>query len=225
MPIKARRPSPSREGFSLVEILLASTVFVGVAGTFTFAAGRGLSIFHDSGLQLEVRSRAQSTLDKAARTLLGVTSTGMVPALTQPIGAPPMSASDLQFVLASSWTPAGPLLSTPLRLVAEREAGETDDGTDENGNGLIDEYQLVLVTDDGLPSERRTVIGTGIAELAGGEVLNGIDDNGNGLVDEAGFNVTRDGDLLILRLTTERAEGSPTLLSHTEEIALAIRNR
>lgn len=204
---------------------MAATIFVGVAGSFAFAAGRGLSIFHDSGLQLEVRSRAQGALGKASRAMLGVTSANMVPVLTQPPGAPFVWASDVVFTRTENWTAGGPVLTPPLRLLIEREAGETDDGTDENGNGLVDEYQLVLVTDDGLASEIRTVIGTGIAELLDGEVANGVDDNGNGLIDEPGFCVTRDGGLLILRLTTQRAEGAPVLLTHTEEIAVAIRNR
>lgn len=218
-----RRPS-SHQGFTLVELLIAATIFVSVAGSFTFAAGRGLSIFHDSGLQLEVRSRGQSALDKASRAMLGVTSANMAPMLSQPAGAPLIWSADVTFTRTANWAAGGPVLTPPLRLIAELSAGETDNGVDENGNGLVDEYQLVLVTDDGLASEIRTVIGTGIAEFLDGEIPNGIDDNGNGLVDEPGFCVTRDGELLILRLTTQRAEGAPNLLTHTEEIAVAIRN-
>ena len=218
------RPTHTRRGFTLLEVLIASTIFVGMGGSFLLASQRGLSIFNDSGLRLEVRSRGQSALDKASRTMLGVTLANMRPSLTRPLGAPSVWSSDLVFTRTDSWTPTGPVLTPPLRLLIEYQTGETDDGFDQNGNGLIDEQQLVLVTDDGLASEVRTVICTGVAELLEGEFLNGVDDNGNGLIDESGFCVTREEELLILRMTTERAEGAAALLSHTEEIAVAIRN-
>ena len=224
MSLIHRRRSGSRRGYTVLELLIAFTIFASVAGTLAFAAGRGMSLFHDSGLQLEVRSRAERALDKASSAMLGVTSANMLPALSQPPGAPPVWSSDVVFTRTARWTPSGPVLTPSLRLLIERSAGETDDGTDENGNGLVDEYDLILVTDDGLPTEIRTVMGTGIAEALGGELPNGIDDNGNGLIDEPGFCVAREGDLLVLRVTTERLEGSPVLLSHTEEIAVAIRN-
>ena len=58
-----------------------------------------------------------------------------------------------------------------------------------------------------------------------GEIGNNlIDDNGNGLVDEAGLCFDLDGERLNIRLTLERRMGDGTLITHTAQRTIALRN-
>lgn len=215
-------PAARARGFSLVELMIGLAILLGVIAPLAFAGTRGLALFQESGERLEVRARAQGTLGRAAREILGASSSGFVPAMVPP---GPRWTDDLAFQRADGYAAETVALTGPIRLLRELVPGETDDGTDENGNGLIDEGRLVMVTAEGQPDEQRIVLGTGIAEILEGEVLNGIDDNGNGLIDEAGFCVAREGQLLVLRLTALKAVPDRAPIQHTETISVAIRNR
>lgn len=213
--------SKRRHGFSLVELVTALTLFLGVIGSLSLAAGRGLGLFQDSGVRLEVRTRAEKAIDRAARELLGAVASSLTPDV---LSAPSAWTSELSFSRGADWLGGAPVLTPSMRLAWEFSPGESDDGTDENNNGLIDEGDIVLVLDEGLPTELRTVLATGMAEFLEGELPNGVDDNGNGLIDESGFCIAREGSLLILRATAARATSSTTTLQYTEEAAVGIRN-
>lgn len=74
-----------------------------------------------------------------------------------------------------------------------------------------------------VPNEDATVWARNVPTLLEGEILNGADDNGNGLIDEAGFCVTREGDLLVLRLTVTPDSVVDGGQSRTTELRISLR--
>ena len=58
--------STRRYGFSLVELVTALTLLLGVVGSLSLAVGRGLGLFQDSGVRLEVRTRKRRSIAQRA---------------------------------------------------------------------------------------------------------------------------------------------------------------
>jgi hypothetical protein len=106
----------------------------------------------------------------------------------------------------------------------EYDPGEVDDGVDNNGNGLIDEGQVVLTRGVGTGNAVRSVLVDGVAELLEGEVLNADDDNGNLMDDETGFCLQRIGSVLTIRLTLEDKAEDGTVTRRTMETSIRMRN-
>jgi len=109
-------------------------------------------------------------------------------------------------------------------LAFEYEAGEVDDGLDNNGNGLRDEGLLVLIEESGTPNERRRVLTRWVREHLAGELPNDIDDNANGLVDEQGFVAELVGETLVIRLTLERLDADGRVLTRSTRTSARLRN-
>jgi hypothetical protein len=106
----------------------------------------------------------------------------------------------------------------------EYEPGEVDDGVDNDGDGLVDEGQVVLTRNAGSANATRAVLVKNVAELLQGEDLNGADDNGNGMEDEAGFCLQRDGEVVHIRLTLESVDDTGNVLRRTTETSIRMRN-
>ena len=111
-----------------------------------------------------------------------------------------------------------------IRLEFQYDEGESDNGADDNGNGLVDEGRVVLTRAVGTAEENSVVLCRSVREYLEGEEPNGSDDNGNGLVDEKGFCFTLDGDLLMVRLTIERLNADKHLVSETTYSGIGFRN-
>jgi hypothetical protein len=114
--------------------------------------------------------------------------------------------------------------SGTIRIRAELERGELNDGKDNDGDELVDELQVVQVENEGQPDERRTVLASGVAELFEGESANNLDDNGNGLKDERGLSFSAQGSVVTVRLSCQRRDDAGRLLSKTAETAVHLRN-
>ena len=95
---------------------------------------------------------------------------------------------------------------------------------DNNGNGIVDEGLIALITDPGGAAERREVLARFVAARLEGEEENGLDDNGNGLVDERGFSLVREGRLLEVRITTLGADRADQPVPRTVRATVAIRD-
>jgi hypothetical protein len=95
---------------------------------------------------------------------------------------------------------------------------------DNDGDGRIDEGQVVWIENPGIPGERRMVWARNVADLLEGELDNDADDNGNGLVDERGLSFEAVGDVLTIRLTCERLDEGRRPLRKTVTTAVRLRN-
>ena len=143
---------------------------------------------------------------------------------TVPVGlASPQSSNFLEY--------QRPLTLSPLawddteRLTFEYEPGELDDGLDNDGDGLVDEGRLIRYVDYLLPTERRIVLCSGVAEfLEGEEGGNLADDNGNGLVDEPGLGFDIDGGTLNVRMSVAGTGPTGTEIVRTRVASVFLRN-
>lgn len=193
---------PSRRtGMTLMEIVLAITILMGVGGTI-FLATQSLSSAFRTGSSL-------ATLDSHARTGLNRVADLLEQAGPDTLGAPtsdPFSGEfEIVFQRALGFG-GGVIQYGPVeRIRVEPSPADPADGVDNDGNGLIDEGQVVWIERDGEPDERRHVLVRHVARAAEREVPgNGADDNGNGITDEGGFSLVWDTETVTVRLTLER---------------------
>jgi prepilin-type N-terminal cleavage/methylation domain-containing protein len=213
-----------RAGFTLVEVVLAATLFAVLFSSAILAARGGAGAFRATQGQSDVEVRARRALD---RVVLELMSTGGSTLLATPLsdsGAPEsdFGAFDFQFRQAIGVNGTAPLWGPTVSLAHEYAPEEADDGVDNDGNGLIDDGVLALTRDVG-GTPHRVILCRGVRELLDGESADGDDDNGNGVIDEGGFNVHRVGDVLFVRLSLEEPVEGGTLV-RTLETALRLRN-
>jgi len=110
------------------------------------------------------------------------------------------------------------------RIAFQNHPSDPDDGIDNNGNGLVDEGQVILMRNVGLANETTTVIVPWVREFTEGEIANGNDDNGNGLIDERGLSFELVGQTLNIRITLERLDSDQRPLVRTVETSVRLRN-
>jgi len=215
--VKHRLPSSGRAGFTLVELSIAVALFLLLMSSAVVAARGGMDAFRSSQDLSDLETRARRALDRAVFELLAVGASELAPNPTGSFGT-----DALEFRQAIGLAGTAPVWGELLSLALVPAQGELDDGIDNDGNGLIDDGELVLTRDVG-GNEQRVVLCRGVRELLGGEAPNGADDNGNGVVDEAGFNVHRVGNVLFVRLSLEESVPTGTVV-RTLETSIRIRN-
>ena len=136
----------------------------------------------------------------------------------------PDGADALSFQTVVDVAGGAPVLGDERVLRSELSPVELDNGLDDDGNGLVDERIIVLVTDFGGPDERRMILVRNVREFLEGEDDNGLDDNGNGLVDEAGLSFDVENGSLTVRITVQSAVGAWEPQTETLEGTLTLRN-
>jgi hypothetical protein len=214
-------------GFTLIEILIATTVLFLTLGAVAMVSNANNSAYRTGITNAQLESQVGIVIDRIVGelTMAGAETgagNGALPSVVSGVGSAELSYSRADGIANGqvTWSP-------PRRIVLEYELGELDDGLDNNGNGLVDEGRLVLVEDEGGPNERRLVLTRWVSEYLEGEFPNGLDDNGNGMVDERGFCVERTAagdESLLVRITLARREESGRLLRRTAQTSVRVRN-
>jgi prepilin-type N-terminal cleavage/methylation domain-containing protein len=209
-----------RSGFSLVEMVVAVSLLTLLLGSIGLVSRTSDQAFRSGAASSAVELRSSVALSAVVRELEGAARTGLTPDPTTGLGT-----SELQFSHAIGFDGTRVILGNARMLRLEPEEGETIDGTDEDGDGLVDEGRIVQIEDVGLATERTRVVVRGVAALLDGEIRNGLDDNGNGLVDEPGFIIEWRGGALEIQLTISRATpGGLEVLSRTARTSVKLRN-
>jgi prepilin-type N-terminal cleavage/methylation domain-containing protein len=210
----------SRHGFSLVELVIALSLLTLLVGSVGLVSRTTEQAFRTGAASSAVELRVSAALAAVVRELEGATRAGLTPDPTTGLGT-----SELTYVQAIGFDGTRVVFGTARVRRLEVEAGESIDGTDEDGDGLVDEGQIVLIEDEGLATERRRILVRSVAALLGDELANGIDDNGNGLVDEPGFIIEWRSDALEVQLTVTRATpGGLEVVSRTARTSVKLRN-
>jgi hypothetical protein len=129
---------------------------------------------------------------------------------------------DLQAPVAVG--PEGPTFGPVTRIEWRPDPNDPTDGADNDGDGLVDEGEIVISRNFGSAGQQDTVIATSVPRLLLGELPNGADDNGNGLQDEAGlsFELLADGSVRVRLTVQARKQG--TTFSSTVEATVLPRN-
>jgi type II secretory pathway pseudopilin PulG len=215
-----RSAGRARAAFTLIELVVGVAMMGLILGSVSLFQLRSQDHTRSMLAADKVESQARRALTRVADELRGVGASFLVPDPTSALGT-----SDLTFQRPADVTNAGVVVwGAPSRIFLELEPGETDDGTDEDGDGLVDERRLVLVRGIGTAGEQTVVLCTGVAELGAGELANGLDDDGDGLVDEAGFSIRRVGDLLTIQLTVLVPRAGGGVVASSTETSVVLRN-
>lgn len=207
----------SRGGFTLVEAVIASALALLLLSSAVLAARGGMGAFRATQDASDAEARVRRALDRVVIELMSAGVSELLPDPSTDFGG-----SNFQFRRAVGLDGTAPVWGPTSSLAFEYGPGESDDGVDNDGNGLVDDGILVLTRDVG-GDEQRIVLCRGVRELLEGETADGDDDNGNGVIDEAGFNVRRVGTVLFVRLSVEEPVETGTII-RTLETSVRPRN-
>lgn len=209
----------SRAGMTLIEVLLAGSMMAVILGAIATTALSGqksaATNFAVNGLETEARR----VVDRIAEELIQADSLGLTP-----VPSPPFGSSTLTYHKDAGFSGGAITWGPTSRIRFQYATGETNNGADDDSNGLQDEGVLVFSTNVGLGTQRDIVWAHDVREYLQGEKPNGLDDNGNGLIDEQGLAFSLTGKMLTIRLTMERKDPKGKLLTHTVQTSVRIRN-
>jgi hypothetical protein len=216
-----RRAANARptSGFTAVEVLLGAALLASMLLVAGLATERCMAMFRQHRAAEAVSSSASRLLQRVASELAFARRSSLQPATLETQGA-----STLLFQRSLGVVDGGVQWSPPLTLRWEREPGEIDDGQDNDGNGLIDDGQLLWIESEGLAEERRVVFGHGLSEFLPGETFDGADEDGDGLIDERGLCLSLEGNVLTIRLGLQGRSPTGTILTKVVETAVFVRN-
>lgn len=208
----------NKAGYTFVEILMALSVLGIILMSTGALSAAGYDAQKVTRENTELESKASRCANRVAAELMASSNTVMFPDSADEFGT-----EVVNFRQPVGLNGAGILWGPLNRLTWEYDPNEVDDGLDNDGDGLVDEGQLVLVRNVGDANERRTVLTRGVAEMGAGEILDGADNNGNGVIDEGGFNVRRVGTVLQVRLQLQDLDGG-RLIERSIDTAVRMRN-
>lgn len=223
--MRPRRKNASlTAAFTAIELLIALVLLTTVMGVVIQSTERGFALFRESSIRGDTQLRASRALRRITGELLSAGAGTLNPDLEPPAVGPYMGSSSLRFANAEAWAGGVTAWSSTTRLFWQIAPDELDNGVDDNGNGVADEGVLVLVRDEGLPSELSVVLASDVREYLEGELPNGLDDNGNGLTDEGGLSFSLDQRSLVVRLSLEVPDGRGGSLIRTLQSSVSLRN-
>jgi len=210
----------SRAGFTLLEML----VVVALASTFIgslLAVGRTSTRLCETGVtHANLESSARRALDQLSHELAGASAGSLGTLPEAPLWQEGIDFDRVESIRADD----GRITWSAGRAEFRLDGGETDDGLDNDGDGLVDEGTLVLVQDAGGAGETAITLAHEVREYLEGELPNGLDDNGNGLIDERGVAFARVGRDLHLYLTLEGLARDGHRVTRTLETTIWSRN-
>lgn len=214
------RTGSARAGFSLVETVISASLLTVVSMAALVTSSTGVGAFESARMNTSAQTRVQRAMSRVVRELM---SAGWD--MVGPADLDGNEGSDtMTFQQAEGYVGGAIVWGDLQTLQLELEEGELDDGADNDGDGVADERQLVLIRDVGGPNETRVVLCRSVREMYEGEEDDNDDTNGNGVVDEAGFNVHQEGDLLVVRLCVEEASDQAGTLIRSMETSVRLRN-
>ena len=209
----------SRSGVTLLELILVLAAMTVVLAAAVLAVRKGQEQFERTVSNTVLDTQANRAINRIARHLSGAGLTTLLPTPDRPFGS-----SSLRFQRVVGWGASAPLWSTEAELLLRYEPGELDNGLDDDGDGAIDEGEVVWTRNRGEPDEESVVVVRSVREFLEGEEPDGNDTNGNGLEDERGFCFELLGGELIVRLSVVRRDPTGALNLRTLETSVALRN-
>jgi hypothetical protein len=212
------RGTSRRSGVGLIEVLVALVLFTAIGGVLFLTTQSISSAFRTGMVVEEAETLATRTLDRVCETLQ---SSSMD--MSSPQAVAPFSGDLLDFQQGLGQQNGAMVWGPEERF--ELQYDELDDGTDNDGDGLVDECRLVWVQNSGQPGETTVVLCREIREYLEGESADGTDENGNGLIDEPGFALDFSGGCVNVRLTVEMRDKKGFPIASTAQRSVAFRNK
>jgi hypothetical protein len=179
-----RRGAPTRAGGSLLEVLVIVAVLALLLAMAGMSVSTSRGAYGQGMLAADAEVQARRALEWIAAELQGASAASVgVDGMAPPPPADAITWLDYREITGFAGSAQ---MGEQRRLQLVLQAGELDDGLDNNGNGLVDECRIELLTDVLGSARAAGLIGL-VRRLAEGELDNGLDDNGDGQVDEPGF--------------------------------------
>jgi prepilin-type N-terminal cleavage/methylation domain-containing protein len=210
--------TPRREGFTLIELMIAVAILALVIFIAHTVSTTGLGVFRSTTVRTGLDTKTLRAIDGISTNLEKAAASSLFPP------APEAGTSQLTFQEVTGFAGGEAVWGEVQELAFEYETGEIDDGMDNNHNGLVDEGVVVLLRDAGGANEQRVVLCHGVREHLEGEQVNGIDDNDNGIVDEKGFCLQWVDGVLALWLSIEQIDENGVHQVRTLQTSVRIRN-
>ncbi|MCP3920536.1 MAG: prepilin-type N-terminal cleavage/methylation domain-containing protein [bacterium] len=206
-------------GFTLVEMMIASTLLVTVFSSVVMAVRSSTRSFEMSAAQSAIDTKISRTMDRILREVSGAIRDSLDPAPTTALGA-----ASLTFSTGTDYTANAVTWGDTTRIGYELAPGERNNGVDDNSDGLIDEAIVVRTINPGEANEQRIVLARGVSDYFDGELANRADDNGNGLIDERGLSFHLEDSFLEVRVSMQRIGPNGELIVRSLESTISLRN-
>lgn len=202
-------------GFTVLELMIAVTILAVVTGGAVLALSASQRSFNQMVANGVVNTDINRATNRIAQLAVGARETTLITSPEQ---------DGVSFQRAAGWVDGNATWTGDVDIALEYEPNEFDNGVDDDGDGFIDECQVVLTENFGQIDERRVVLVNGVREFLEGELPDGVDNNGNGIEDERGLCFEIQDDALVIRLTLLglQPEGGVTL--RTLETVVGLRN-
>jgi Prokaryotic N-terminal methylation motif len=208
--------SKSRQGFTFFELMISMTLLTAFALSLSTMLQRTQDNYVATMRALELETNASLTIRRMRELLRGAGLSTVTPSLDQP-----NSSASIDFQRDTQGTGTWAAVE---RIEWRLAPGEIVDGLDSNGNGLIDDGQVVWIEDFGLPTERAHILAHGVPMLFRGELANSVDDNGNGLINETGLFFSFVEDTLRIGISLEKSDPRTGVIGTNLEVSLHLRN-
>jgi prepilin-type N-terminal cleavage/methylation domain-containing protein len=205
-------------GFTALEVAISVAILASFLGALFGVIGGAQDLENRAVIEADLAIRGRIALERIARELRAASLA------TVSAAAPPLGASALTYQCATGWSGGAAVLGPQAKIEWRLAPGEVDDGVDNNGNGLVDEGQVIVTEGYGTAQAVASVLCDGVARLAAGEVANGVDDNGDGLIDEHGLSFQLTGRVLTIQLTLERLDVKGSLVQRSFTTSVLIQN-
>lgn len=214
-----RTPARSRAAFTLTEVLISGCLMASLLLVAGLATERTMDLFRQRRAADAVAASTNRLLQRVTGELKFARQASLLPAAPFPEGL-----SSLSFQKCLGVQGGAVAWSSRFNLAWELETGEVEDGVDNNGNGLIDEGQLVWTQNEGQADEQRVVWAHGLCALLPGETLDNTDEDGDGLIDERGLCFSMDADVLTIRIGLQGLGPDGNRITRVLETSVLLRN-
>lgn len=209
----------SRAGMTLLEAIIAASMTALVLGSIGGAALSGQRTTAQNLAAAELETRARGVVDRIAEELISARTTGLSPNPATPFGN-----SNLTFQKDIGYAAGAAVFGLNQRIRFRMEPGETNNGVDDDRDGLVDEGMVEFTRDVGAGTQRSVIWVRGVREYLARENPNAVDDNANGLIDEQGLSFSITGRILTIRLTVQGVGSEGRILTRTVETSVRLRN-
>jgi hypothetical protein len=200
-----RTPAHSRRaGWTLIEVVLASTLALGVVTKAAFVMHAALGLAGDESASMHYEDQARRVMDQIALAVMGSDRDSLVPTVDE------LHTDHITYRFSLGLEDGEVVWSDPEEIRLDAGAG----------NGGVVEWR----ENPDAANERRAVWTNLVSPLLEGETINGVDDNGNGLIDEDGLSFVLDGSRVVIRLTLRRPEVDGRTVQETVERVVTCRN-
>jgi len=208
----------SRAGFTIVDLMVALVVSVGVMGGLFAFLQSAITGSRMTAARAVLSRHAHDVVERVADLLLLADLDSLSPA------AAPLGATFLDYRVPESVDAAGVTWANTARIERQEDPADPANGLDDDGDGVADEGVVVLVRELGLAGEQQTILATNVAPFLEGETQNVADDNGNGLEDERGFCFERTAEGRVVVRLTLFSKVAGGLLTYSAEASVFPRN-